>query len=176
MTLPPTRQDQAPRVDTAWGERPPLTSAMFNPALIACLLREAALVCSTHAAADMPWALSYLAIPLVLHRGTREALPARPGAVQLAAWVVRKNPVLRAGFPAQAQAMVDPVRAGLRFALRHEVLELAEDRLRAPARRIREPGHAPVGLDEILKRARTAGGWLSTVDTVTAFSLLGVAP
>ncbi|MFD7645665.1 three component ABC system middle component [Kitasatospora sp. NPDC059795] len=175
MTFPPTHQDLAPRVETAWGERPPLVGAMFNPALIACLLREAADSYTSRTFHGMPWMLSYLAAPLVLHRSTRESLPSRPGAVRLASWA-RTHPVLRTGFPAQAQAMVSPVRAGLRFALRYEVLDLAGDRLYAHATRTREAGREHTELGDILRQARTAGQWLSTVDTATAFSLLGVAP
>lgn len=173
-TIPPTRQDQPPSLEVAWGERPSLVGAMFNPALIACLLAHTADGYSRSTSCGMPWMLSYLAAPLVLHRGARETLPPTARSMHLAAWV-RVHPILRAGFPLRARDMVAPVRAGLRFSLRHEVLHLVEDRLHAHRHTV-SPGTEQAELDSILNHARSVGRWLSTVDTATAFSLLGVAP
>ncbi|MFJ2915355.1 three component ABC system middle component [Streptomyces sp. NPDC087228] len=177
MTTPPTRQGQPPLLDSAWAKRPPLVGAMFNPALITCLLASTINGYSGGRSSEgMPWMLSYIAAPLVLHRSTREALPtgARARTSHLGAWV-QEHPLLRAGFPSRAQALVTPVRAGLRFGLRHQVLGLTDDRLQTRLRWQRPQLQHPE-LDDIINCARNAGRWLSSVDTASAFSLLGVAP
>lgn len=173
MTSPPTGQDHVPLLGTAWTERPPLVSPMFNPALIASLLAAAVESYTKENRTGMPWALSFLTAPLVLHRGTRQALPAS-SRTHLSTWV-SAHPVLRAGFPARAQTLVGPVRAGLRFSLRHQVLKLEEDLLYTQLRLLKAPpGHQE--LANVLNRSRRVGRWLATVDTATAFAHLGVAP
>lgn len=174
MSIPPTGQVLAPSPDIAWDELPPLAGAMFNPAVIASLLARAADGYTTRAPSGMPWTLSFLATPLVLHHSTREALPTGKRLPHVASWV-QKNPLLCAAFPMQAQATVAAVRLALRFGLRHHVLRLTEDRLHAHMH-IQDlvPEHPE--LADILIHAHHVGRWLSTVDASTAFSLLGVAP
>ena len=120
----------------------------------------------------MPWPLSFVVAPLALHRGTREALPSSL-ATHLGAWVSR-NPVLRAGMPLRARALVEPVREGLRFGLRHGLLTVED----GGALRQGLPRHRPpdVGdLREVLRKATFAGRWVSRMEeTGTVFALLGI--
>ncbi|MFJ6900567.1 three component ABC system middle component [Streptomyces hokutonensis] len=172
-TTPPTGQNHAPPLDTAWAERPPLGAAMYNPALIACLLCAAAGAYKRHTPAGMPLALSFVIVPLALHRGSRDAFPATT-STHLSKWVER-HPVVRTGFPDRAQALVDSVRQGLRFALRHRILELHEDALLPSAALPAKAAEYPE-LDDILRIGRLLGRWLAKDDTATVFALLGVAP
>ena len=119
----------------------------------------------------MPFELSYLAAPLVLHRDTRAALPVRVDS-HLAKWVIA-NEVLAAGFGPRAHALVEPVREGLRFGLRIGAIELEGGRI-AGSLRSRAP--ATIGdVGDIVKRAGFVGRWFTQIDsTATAFALLGV--
>ncbi|MEU2772675.1 three component ABC system middle component [Streptomyces sp. NPDC007162] len=160
---------------TAWSERSPISAAMLNPALIAAVLATAAQGYGKETEQGMPWALSFVAAPMVLHRATREALPAST-RTHLAAWT-GKNPVLRAGFPARAQTLAAPVKEGTRFGLAHHALVLEDDgRLRSAYRRPRG-FTAPDELDQLLRKASLVGRWLAKADSpATVFALLGVAP
>lgn len=60
---------------TAWIDRPPIVAAMLNPALLAAILATAANGYRKESDHALPWALSFIIAPLVLHRGTRQALP-----------------------------------------------------------------------------------------------------
>jgi hypothetical protein len=60
---------------TAWIDRPPIVAAMLNPALIAAILATAANGYHKESDRALPWPLAFVIVPLVLHRGTREALP-----------------------------------------------------------------------------------------------------
>ncbi|WUJ56594.1 DUF6521 family protein [Streptomyces mirabilis] len=172
-TTPPTGQSHAPAINTAFAERPPLVAAMYNPALIACLLSTAAGAYKRQVPSGMPLALSFIVAPLALHRGTRDSLPTTT-SIHLRTWMER-NPIVRAGFPDRAQALVSPVRQGLRFALRHQILELRADTL-LPQSRL--PAKAPEHpeLDDILRIGRLLGRWLAKNDTATVFALMGVTP
>jgi hypothetical protein len=112
--LAPRRRDM-----TAWAERPRVEATLLNPALLAVLLAAAAQEYETEET-GMPWPLVFLVPPLVLHRPTRDALP-RNTRTHLSTWV-RREPLLRAGCPARAAAMVPLTREGIRFGLRAGVL------------------------------------------------------
>lgn len=148
---------------------------MLNPALLAAVTAAAA---SEYERADgqpMPWPLAYLVAPLVLHRGTRNALP-KTTRTHLGNWVAQ-NPVIHAGIPARAQSLADPVREGLRFGLAHGALQVDDQGrltgdLVAPEKKV-----AQSEVDQIIAKAGLVGKWFAKIDQpATAFAVLGVAP
>ncbi|MFJ1842787.1 MULTISPECIES: three component ABC system middle component [Streptomyces] len=173
MTTPPTGQIRAPAAETAWNEPAALVTAMLNPPLIATLLSTTADAYTHRQASGMPWALSFIAAPMALHQGTRSALPASM-RTHLSTWISR-HPVLRAGFPRRAKVMVAPVQAGLRFALRHHVLELHHDCLK-PASQSHTKRPQDTEMDDILRSARLIGAWMADNETAAIFAGLGVEP
>jgi hypothetical protein len=149
---------------------------MLNPALLAAVTAAAA---SQYQRADgepMPWPLAYLVAPLVLHRGTREALP-RTTRTHLGNWV-SQNPVLHAGIPARAQSLAEPVREGLRFGLAHGLLRVDhQGRLTGFLVAPPKTSAAPDEMAQIIARAGQVGKWFAKLDKpATAFAMLGVAP
>lgn len=155
---------------TAWTERPRVEATLLNPALLAVLLAAAARDYQTEAA-RMPWPLAFLIPPLVLHRPTRDALP-RDTRTHLSTWI-RRKPLLRAGFPDRAAAMVPLTREGIRLGLRAGVL--AREGSDLIGHLDAEP---PSGeLRQLVRRAALVGRWLAKTDQPsTVFALLGVAP
>ncbi|MEU2168050.1 three component ABC system middle component [Micromonospora chersina] len=159
---------------TAWADRPPIVAAMLNPALIAAILASTADGYRKESGQTLPWPLSFIVVPLVLHRGTRQALPSST-RTHLATWT-SKHPLLRAGFPPRAQGLVQPVKEGLRFGLAHGVLSLEGDGLQGKIRRPRG-FQMPEELADILRRASFVGRWLAKIDnTATVFAVFGVTP
>jgi hypothetical protein len=143
---------------------------MLNPALLGAVIARATSGHQREAAEGMPWFLSFIVAPLVLHRSTRQALPNRV-STHLATWVARQ-PAIRAGFPQRASALVEPVREGLRFGLRQQLLVLNRDRLEATSPRGRVE---PPELQELLTTATFVGRWLTKLDRPsTAYALFGV--
>lgn len=172
--VPPTGQIHAPAIETGWAERDPTTDAMYNPALIACLLSVAADAHLKQSSSGMPVALSFIIAPMTLHRLTRQSCKTARFTTHLRTWVER-NPLVCVGFPERAQDLVAVVRQGLRFALRHEVLRLSGDVLLPRGRvPVRIPDHPE--LEDILRTSRLLGRWLAKNDTATVFALMGVKP
>ena len=138
--------------------RPPERQTLLNPAFIAVLLAHAAAGHEQRTEQPMSLALCFLVAPMVLHAPTRSALPrkvtAKPGP-----WL-DANPVLRAGFAARARSAAPAVRAGLREGLRAGILELAGERVTGRPPRRRSSITVSAEVEEILKRAAFAGGWL----------------
>lgn len=160
---------------TGWAERPPEAAALLNPALLAVVSATAAWQYERESEDGMPWPLAFLVAPLVLHRGTREALP-RSTRTHLSAWIT-SNPIIRAGFPQRAQSLTGLVRDGIRFAMAHGALSVTTDGrmhgLLSPSARPIADGDAAV----IVRSAGFVGKWFTRADQpATIFALLGVAP
>ena len=157
----------------AWAERAQVPASMLNPSLIGLLIASAAAGYRKKSARDMPWELIFIVMPLVLHKPTRQELP---GAISthLVAWVGR-HPQLCATLPYRAQSLRDPTLEGLRFALRHEWVQLSGADLTSKVSKFTS---ADLGdLRELLRKAEFVGRWLSfTPRTSTIYSLLGVTP
>lgn len=155
---------------TAWAERPRVEATLLNPALLAVLLAAAARDYETPET-RMPWPLAFLTLPLVLHRPTRAVLP-RSTRTHLSTWI-RAQPILRAGFPARATAMVPLTREGIRFGLRAGVLTRDGATLIGHLDAEPEAGE----LRQLIRSAALVGRWLAKTDQPsTAFALFGVAP
>lgn len=162
---------------TAWSERSRTTAAMLNPALLAVILGNAAQEYRANSDHAMPWPLAFIVAPLVLHRGTRDALPKTTRA-NLGAWVA-DHPVEHAGFATRAQSLRDSVIEGVRFGLSNGVLDVdREGRLIGTLGKGR--GHAlerGTEAQQIIVKAGFVGKWLTKIDQpATAFVILGVAP
>ena len=155
--------------------RPPEREALLNPAFIAVVLAHAASGHERRTDLAMPLALCFLVAPIVLHGPTRNALP-RKVTTKPGPWL-DAHPLLRAGFATRARSVVPAVRAGLREGVRAGLLELSGERVvgRPPRRR---PGvMLSVEVDEILKRAEFAGGWLGLAGPpVGSFAMWRVRP
>jgi hypothetical protein len=156
-------------VVTAWADRSPVAAAYLNPALAAAILCEAAQGHQRDHGA-MVWPLAYLLLPLVLHRPTREALPGNT-RTHLSTWV-RREPLLRAGFPYRAASLAPTTSEGLRFAIRHEMLRI--DAGYKDSNVTHKPVDDPA-LNQLLSAARLVGRWFArSKEPSTVFALLGV--
>jgi Family of unknown function (DUF6521) len=158
-----------------WAGRSPETAALLNPALLAVICGAAASQYERESDEAMPWPLAFLVAPLVLHRGTREALP-RSARTHLSTWITN-NPVIRAGFPQRAQSLTGLVREGLRFGMTYGALSVTAD---GGMRGILPTSARPIdGGDaaDIMRSAGFVGKWFTRADQpATLFALLGVAP
>jgi Family of unknown function (DUF6521) len=158
----------------AWERRPLEERANYNPAFLALLLREAADGYITESQRTLPVPLAFLALPLVLHRTTRESLP-KIISTSMPIWL-QEHPFLREGFVARVRAVAPAVREALVTALTTGLLELDRGALTPAA----EPGkarHATTESRAVAARARFVGRWLSRAgDIDTIFFLWGVKP
>lgn len=173
--------------------RSPVAAAMLNPALLATI--AAASANGYAQAADgalMPWSLTFLAAPFVLHRDTRNALPTTI-ATHMPTWLERHT-ALRIGYPRRARTLSGAVIEGLRFGMRQGALavvdgQLLESHLGVPTQGVLNKAtnettnglgidlSAGTDLADIVMKARFVGRWFTKLDTpATAYALLGVTP
>lgn len=154
-----------------WSDRNSAVADLLNPGVIAAIIAAAAVEYERRDGLPMPFELAFLVVPLVLHRDTRSALPARVNS-HLAKWVT-SNPVLAAGFGARAKALTEPVREGIRFGLRQGALEL--DGANIIGHPLRGRPAAIGDIAQVIGKATFVGRWFTRIESsATAFALLGV--
>lgn len=154
-----------------WSKRSSAVADLLNPAFVAAVITAAAIQYERRSRAPMPFELSFLVVPLVLHRDTRSVLPIRITS-HLARWIT-DHPVLAAGYGARAKALVEPVREGIRFGLRHGAFELDGGSLTGHPFRGRPPAIGDI--EQVIAKAGFVGRWFTQLESsATAYSLLGV--
>lgn len=148
--------------------------ALFNPAFLAALIGRAAEGHRTHGGAPLPMGFAFLVAPVVLHSATRESLP-RVNA-RLATWADGRQ-LLRAELRWRAPHLTEVTRSGLRFGLRHGLIEFSASGVGATAATLRlPPPTIPDALD-CWKAAERLGRWLPRAGPPsTVLALLGLRP
>lgn len=152
---------------------------LLNPAFCSILLWAAAKGHREEGPNALSFEESFLVLPLVLHRGTREALPTKINS-SLAAWT-EANPLQRGLVARSARSLVPFTRDALRFGGAHGLITLASTHLEpnlgwtsAVSKACKD---GSVEVEECAKRAEFLGRWLARSGTpATVFAILGVRP
>ena len=104
----------------SWPKRTVEEANLFNPAFCATLLAKAADEFAKKAGKPLPFALAFLVLPVVLHLGTREALPAST-ITSLLPWIQNNREQL-VDFAVRVQRVREITREAILFAAQHEIL------------------------------------------------------
>lgn len=164
--------------DMKWSDRPLEEATNLNPAFCGELIFRAS--AAYRKAAEQPFsiALSYLILPIVLHKATRDQLPGR-ASTAFAGWVAEHGVGL-AEFPDRVLRLVPITREALLFLLQHQVMSLQDGGLQPGARPIRlssKPAHTTVDVDEARNAAALLGRWFANQGSASAIMQgLGVSP
>jgi hypothetical protein len=163
----------------AWHERPRDEANLFNPAFLGLLLERTAYGHQERAGKGLPWTLGYVALPAILHRETREALPTGV-ATSMPAWT-RDNAVLVASLAQRAIVLRPLLTEAMLFGLAHGIV-VHENGLVFPARharrRLRDPWHEPTeDFRSCATKAAFFGRWCGVSgQPATIYALWGVRP
>jgi hypothetical protein len=155
--------------------RPFEEEALFNPAFLSLLLREAAKQFDERSGGRaLPATLGYLITPVALHGPTRQALPTYVTA-QMGEWV-RAHPALLVDLAARARRLRPLVSTAACFGLRHGVLEREAGALRAGKIKRRPKGmDKSADVEDCLARAGFLGRWFSgQADATTTLAIWGL--
>ena len=96
-----------------WRQRSIEERALFNPALLAAVVHQAAAGYYAEKGAGLPFPLAFLAAAVVLHRPSRSALPTSVRTT-LAAWLA-DHPDSRVGLLERARGIAPLLREGMLF-------------------------------------------------------------
>lgn len=163
-----------------WTERPIEERGLLNPSFCAVLLWYAALGHQSYPGTLMlPFETSFLVLPMILHRETRESLP-KTVATSLAVWL-EENPLARARIAERARVLVPFTREALSFGGLHGFLVFSGGTVSADSRWKKKVDSTLRGCsDEVHICARGAeflGKWFAkTGNAATVMELFGVRP
>jgi hypothetical protein len=104
----------------AWERRPVEVANLFNPAFCSILLRGAIYAFQNERDEGMPYALSFLVLPLVLHKPTRDALP-RTTSTRMHVWLQNK-PEIRIGLVDRIKQLTPITKEALIFSMRSNLI------------------------------------------------------
>lgn len=164
-----------------WRNQAVEQARLLNPAFLGALVMEAARGYEDESgdAQGLPYALAFVALPVVLHKPTRDALP-RQIRTSLAAWVV-EHPEAQVGFPERSTALVPLVKDAILLASRDGLLRLEGTRFKATGNRRSLDAYSKscqsLEVQECLKKALFLGRWFSRAgEATTVMALWGVRP
>lgn len=164
---------------TAWADRSHEERALLNPGFCANLLWQAASGYPSDGDGALSFEESFLVLPFVLHRETRETLP-RSSRTSLAVWL-DENPLARGRVASRARLLVPFTKEALTFGGVHGLIRLDGGRLRAEATWQRAVNRTLTeSSDEVkgcAKRAAFIGKWFAQAGSAaTVLALIGVRP
>ena len=160
-----------------WEDRPPEVANHLNPAFCSLLLSEAVSGYMDRIAQGMEYSLSFLVLPIVLHKSTREALP-RDTRTKLHAWV-QDNSSYQIGFGKRVKHLRSYTQEALIFGIQQKLLALNDEGLLITAKKRipKLPASSGSEPNEIQKRAVFVGKWFADVrDASTLLAIWGLRP
>lgn len=164
---------------TTWSQRSREERTLLNPAFCANLLWHAARGYARASNGHLSFEESFLVLPFVLHRETREALP-RDTRTSLAVWLGH-HPLAQGRIVTRARALVTHTKEAMAFGGVHGFLWLAEGRLHADEAWADSVERSLIAAsDEVrlcVKRAEFVGKWFAQAGSATTvLTLIGVRP
>lgn len=159
----------------SWFERSPEISYLLNPAFCARVLYGAIESYQKECKRDFPFVLSYLVLPTVLHKNTRERIKL---VTHMEVWLQR-NPEILITFAKRAKSLVSITNEAMEFLLSNNVVEIYNDCLMI-VKPLKPSKLRTITDDEMLdcfKKADVIGKWFARNGTVeNIYQSWGVRP
>lgn len=164
--------------DMKWSDRPTEEATNLNPAFCGELIFRASAAYRKATKEPFSIALSFLVLPIVLHKATRDQLPGK-ASTAFAGWVADHGSIL-AEFPDRVLRLVPITREALLFLVQHRVMSLDDGGLQPGARPITvsaKPAQTTVDVDEARNAAALLGRWFANQGSASSIMQgLGVSP
>jgi len=161
-----------------WDRRPPEIANLLNPAFCSVLLFDTVKQYQSEGFDGLPYPLSFLVLPIILHKNTRQSLP-QTRATKMSVWLQDKS-FLKIGFAKRARLTVPFTNEAIIYGVHGEVLSLSDEGLlMSGSSKISNPKKKTLD-DEIYEyrmKAIFLGKWFSDVGSVaTIYALWGIRP
>ncbi|MCL6572883.1 MAG: DUF6521 family protein [Bacillus sp. (in: Bacteria)] len=160
-----------------WQERPKEIAFLLNPAFCGELICICIKSYHKTISYTFPYILSFLVLPIVLHRRTRESIP-RKARLHMHAWL-QENQYVKIGFADRARLLAPITKETLAFLLKAEAIKLDEQG-GIVIRNYKCRNNSDIDDEEILDcfhKAQIIGRWLARSGSLTTiFAMWGVKP
>lgn len=159
-----------------WEKRSIEIASLFNPAFCSLILRQSIRGYLSEESSGMPFSLSFLMLPIVLHRSTREMLP-RSISTKMHAWVNNQSEV-KVQFSDRCKRLVQYTREGLIYGMQGNLFSVNDGgRLVSSGKIIKLPWNSDTESYECAQKAEFVGRWFAQAGEVsTIFHMWGVRP
>jgi len=159
-----------------WGTRPSDVASLFNPAYCAALLNRVAAGYQGSTKKGLPYALAFIALPLMLDSRSVSLLPSSAKS-RIHTWLLN-TPEVVFGFGRKAKSMAPFAREAIAFGMQNKILGYVAGMRLAPidSKGIKQWQKMPENV-ALGRQAQLLGKLLSQVkDVPTAFVFFGVRP
>ncbi len=162
----------------SWEHRPQEVANLLNPAFCAGVLYRSMEGYAKEHGRNMPYALGFLVLPLILHPDTRATIQGTTRHFQV--WI-NNHQHIKLGLCTRARTLVPFAREALGFLCTAGVVEVQEDdaslAVRGSLRRRRNAQSSSADVRECSAKAAILGKWLSRVNSAaTVYVSLGLIP
>ena len=161
-----------------WENRPVEVANLLNPAFCAVVIFEAARSYQKELESSLPYSLSYLVLPLVLHENTRSRLPSTT-RTKMHSWI-RDNADLRIGFAERTRQMQPYTKDSLLFGMTMGIFGVDEQigTINIYQNRLKRPKwKSGTETDACVKKSALLGKWFAlTGEPTTIFAMWGIRP
>ena len=162
-----------------WSKRAEEERALLVPSFSATLLWQAATGHHSEVKRGVPLELSFLVLPIALHRGTRELLP-KSVVTSLPVWL-DENPLVRSGIAERARTLVPFTKDAMTFGGTRGMFLISPREIAAVTGWKRKVNSVVKGTSQevadCVKRAEFVGRWFARIGNgATVMALLGVRP
>lgn len=162
-------------MNRAWLSRPIEVANLFNPAYCALIIRACSASYKQAAGVGLPFALSFLALPLVLHPMLSVHLPAT-ARTKLHVWLQEK-PEVKFAFPRRVLETNCYTREALHFGIVHRGLAITKAGRIVPGKAKPAASSSNSSVTQAQLRAALIGKLFAQVDDATGvFAMFGVRP
>jgi len=158
-----------------WNQRTREIAYLLNPAFCGRLLYAAIKEYEKKASHEFPFPLTYLILPLVLHKQTRDAINSR---IMLTQWV-QTNQQLLIGFGRRAKDLVLITNEALEFLLQARMIQLTGDGTicTLPKKGLSKTKFANSEISQCITKSENVARWFANTGKVdTIYICLGVRP
>jgi hypothetical protein len=104
-----------------WDERTSEIANLLNPAFCASVIYSVVFEYQKQKGTPMPFVLTYLILPIILHKNTRERIKSRTNMI---VWI-QKFPDVLINFPQRARSMISFTNEAIEYLLLHKIISFS---------------------------------------------------
>jgi hypothetical protein len=160
-----------------WSDRPFEIANNLNPAFCSIIIFDAINNYGSNSDYGMDYPLSFLILPIILHRRSREILP-RSVRNRMHVWL-QDNSEIRVGFAQRVRSLIPYTEETLRFGLQNRIYKFNEDGglITVKNKIINHKFPKNSEPDICRQKARLLGRWFAiTGETRTIYTMWGIRP
>lgn len=158
-------------------ERPEEIANLLNPAFCGEIIRRCIKKFYEVSEEKFDFALIYLILPIVLHRGTRDKISPY-SRKQMHVWL-QENQEVRINFNLRAQQLVPFTKEAVIFLMQTNSLVIQEDgKIVIPSyKKMSTKDHSRTEISDIFRKSEIIGRWFANAGTsTTIYTMWGVKP